>query len=86
MRFQLKERKRNALNVTYHVLDEQDSICGSICVKLKEAESLLRHWQEPVGDSPQSKPSFSPKQSLAAAFMKHRKPFLQGAILRGCNG
>jgi hypothetical protein len=66
------------------VLDGGDSIIGSINVKLEEADDLLRHWQGPA-DWPQPRPQ-SPVNALAAAFMKHRKPFLQGAILRGCNG
>jgi hypothetical protein len=84
MRFQLKERKRNALNVTYHVLDEAQTICGSICVKLEEAGDLLRHWQGPTA-STQPKPQ-SPVSALAAAFMRNRRPVSKANVLRGCMG
>ena len=93
MRFQLKEAKRNKVNVTYHVLDE-DSICGSINVKVEEAGDLLKHWigdgggRSPLATStsqPQTK-NLSAQQSLAAAFLKGRTRFSPQQILRGCQG
>jgi hypothetical protein len=66
------------------VLDEEQTVCGSICVRLEEAGDLLRHWQGAT-DSPQPRQQ-SPVNALAAAFMRNRKPFRQEAVLRGCNG
>jgi hypothetical protein len=84
MKFRLFEKSRNKVKTTFVVVNQAGDICGSINVSNESAGDLLRCWQGPVGDSPQSRSS-SPN-ALAASFMKHRKPFLQGAILRGCNG
>jgi hypothetical protein len=84
MKFRLFEKSRNKVKTTFVVVNQAGDICGSVNVSNESAGDLLRCCQGPVGDSPQSRSS-SPN-ALAAAFMKHRKPFLQGAILRGCIG
>jgi hypothetical protein len=89
MRFQLKEAKRGKINATYHVVDEDQTICGSINVKLEEAGDLLRHWvgagpsnTQPIANLP---PHQSPVSALAKAFLKGRTKFSPQQVLRGCN-
>ena len=87
--FKLIEKKRNRLNATFHVIDEEQSICGSINVKLEDADNLLRCWNGAKTNSPQSKQQQqqqNPVQALAAAFLKNRLPVSKASLLRGCNG
>ena len=90
--FKLIERKRNrfnaTINATYYVVDEQAIVCGSICVKLKDADSLrnLAMAQKPIHHSlSNSISSKIPVQALSAAF-QNRLPLSKASLLRGCNG
>jgi hypothetical protein len=91
MKFQLKEARRNKVNVTYYVLDE-DSICGSINVKPEDSAALLKHWSpgpaEPSNTNHGSHlpPHQSPVSALAKAFLKGRTKFTPQQVLRGCHG
>jgi hypothetical protein len=79
MKFQLKKQASNRVRTTFHILDSSGNIHRSANIPNSEVFDFLPHWQGPVvGDSPDQP---SPKQSLAVAFMKHRKPFQQEAIL-----
>ena len=87
MSFQLKEGKRNKVDVTYYVLDAEQSICGSINVKVEEEQSFLKHWTGGgrASSSPQPRgQQQSPIGVMAAAFLKHARPQSQQSILRGC--
>ena len=87
-RFGSKEARRNRVKVTYHVLDEEQSICGSINVKLEDSAALLKHWSN-ASASAQNKhlsAQQSPVSALAKAFLRNRTPFSKTALLRGSNG
>jgi hypothetical protein len=84
MTFKLERKASNRLQTTFHVINGKGDICGSINVKNSEVSDLLRCWTgtAPAKDPPQQ----SPKNALAAAFLKARKPGSKQAVLRGCNG
>jgi hypothetical protein len=79
MRFRLIQKAANKLKTTFHVLNANDDVVGSINVKNEEASDLLRHWAGPSDYSSKQQQ----QQSLAKAFAKLR-PMSKGAILRGC--
>jgi hypothetical protein len=84
MKFRLKQIEAGKLLTKFHILDSSGNVHGSANIPNAEVFDFLRHWQGAVvGEVPEQP---SPKQSLALAFMKHRKPFRQEAILRGCHG
>jgi hypothetical protein len=84
MKFQLKEAKRNKINVTFHVLDQGANVVGSVNVKVEDAADLRKHWVGGSSSHPQP-PNLSAR-ALAKEFLKHRRPVSQANILRGCNG
>jgi hypothetical protein len=82
MQFKLIQKAQNGVKTIFHVLNESGDVCGSINVKTgREVDDLLACWN---GGKDVSSVKQSPANALAAAFMKHRKPFRQEAILRGC--
>ena len=78
--FKLIKKASNRSRSTFHVIDSAGSICGSINVANDQAADLVRCWSGATTNSPKQ----SPKNALAAAFMKARRPTSKAAILRGC--
>jgi hypothetical protein len=86
MQFKLVKKSSNRQISTFHVVDGQDSICGSINVQNQEVPDLLRCWSGSTADSAQPKAKASAKATMVAAFLRNlkRRPVSRAAILRGC--
>ena len=67
MRFTLTKKTSNRAQTTFHVLDSQNSIVGSINVPNEQAEDMLKHWSGPTGAAPAPK---AKAQTLIDAFKK----------------
>jgi hypothetical protein len=80
MRFRLTKKSAGKSLTKFHVLDERDSIVGSINVPNAEANDLLRCWSGPEEE----------KINLSAqpGFRRRLPPVAmnRAGILRGCNG
>ena len=78
MRFRLTKKSAGKSLTKFHVLDQQDSIVGSINVPNAEVSDLLRCWSGPEEQktSLSAQPGF--RKRLPAVRMS------QAGILRGC--
>ena len=82
MTFKLVKKSATAALTKFQILNAAGDIVGSVNVPPNQVSDLLRCWTgtAPAKDSPQQ----SPRNALAAASLKARKPTSKQAILRGC--
>jgi hypothetical protein len=80
MTFTLTKKSVGSLLTTFHVLDSQSNIVGSVNVKNAEVPDLIRCWQGQTDRPSQQQPQSG---ALAKAFSKIG-PISRAAILRGC--
>ena len=45
MKFQLVHKGNTAVNAVFHVLDEKDTVVGSVNVPPSQADDLQKHWR-----------------------------------------
>ena len=82
MRFRLQQKFANQSITTFHVLDQQKNIVGSINVRNGEVPDLLRCWSGPEGPSQPQKQNLSAQPGLRIKLPAVRMS--RAGILRGC--
>jgi hypothetical protein len=79
MKFRLSKVSENRIIAKFHVLDEAQSVVGSINVPRNQVDDLIRSWAGPTGNPPAA------KQGMAKALLASRRQVSKAAVLRGCN-
>ena len=78
MTFQLVHKGNTAANAVFHVLDEKDTVVGSVNVPPSQAADLLRHWRG--ANTPGTPARTRPQRPRAKLKLP---PLNRAAILRG---
>lgn len=80
MTFKLVKKSATVALAKFQIVNAAGDIVGSVSVPPNQVSDLVRNW---VG-AKDSQSSQSPRASLAASFLRNRKPISKAAILRGC--
>ena len=81
--FKLVKKSVTKALAKFHILNARNETVGSVNIPPSEISDLLRNWSGAT-DSPQPSSQSRGNKTLAAAFLKSRKPTTKAAILRGC--
>lgn len=90
MTFRLERQSPGKTSTRFHVVDDNNAICGIITVPNEAVGDLENHWKSaPASSSPKKNAASARKQNPAVAAMvkasKERGPISRQAILRGCS-